>query len=92
MHRYGEERRRGDIPPGTRRLWLRLENNRHLVTAHFSLDGTRWQKFDVQMEVSGYHHNTAYDFLSLRPAIYAAGSGEVHFRTLVYRGQCDLGG
>ncbi len=25
------------------------------------------------MEVSGYHHNVAYDFLSLRPALYAAG-------------------
>lgn len=92
MHRYGEERRRRqDIPAGTTRLRLRLENNRHLLTLHFSLDGQRWTKFDVQMEVSGYHHNTAYDFLSLRPAIYAAGAGEARFSDLVYRGQCDLG-
>lgn len=37
------------------------------------------------MEVSGYHHNVAYDFLSLRPALYAAGSGEVRFRNFRYR-------
>lgn len=81
MHRYGEERRHaGDIPAGTRRLWLRLENDRHLVTGHYSLDGRRWRKFAVQMEVSGYHHNTAYDFLSLRPALYSAGEGAAHFR------------
>lgn len=91
LHRYGEERRRGrDIPAGTGRLWLRLENNRHLVTGHFSLDGQRWQKFEVQMEVSGYHHNTAYDFLSLRPAIYASRQGEARFRNVVYTGMCDL--
>lgn len=91
MHRYGEERRHaGDIPAGTRRLWLRLENDRHLVTGHYSLDGRRWRKFAVQMEVSGYHHNTAYDFLSLRPALYSAGEGAAHFRNLVYTGMCDL--
>jgi hypothetical protein len=38
------------------------------------------------MEVSGYHHNVAYDFLSLRPALYAAGKGTARFRNFVYRG------
>lgn len=38
---------------------------------------------DARMEVSGYHHNVAYDFLSLRPALYAAGTGEVRFRNVV---------
>jgi hypothetical protein len=37
------------------------------------------------METSGYHHNVAYDFLSLRLGIYAAGAGEVRFRNLQYR-------
>jgi len=50
-----------------------------------SSDGAAWTKFDVQMEVSGYHHNVAYDFLSLRPAIYAAGAGPSHFQNLRYR-------
>jgi len=38
------------------------------------------------MEVSGYHHNVAYDFLSLRPAIYAVGGGEARFSDFIYRG------
>ncbi len=27
------------------------------------------------MEVSGYHHNLAYGFMRLHPALYAAGKG-----------------
>ena len=40
-----------------RKLWLRMRNERHIVTFHHSGDGRTWTKFDVQMEVSGYHHN-----------------------------------
>lgn len=96
MHRYGLQRRRGAIP-GQRestaaantvgRLRLRLTNIRNILTIHTSLDdGASWQKFDVQMELSGYHHNVAYDFLSLRPALYAAGQGEARFPNFIYRG------
>jgi hypothetical protein len=37
------------------------------------------------MEVSGYHHNVAGDFLSLRPAIFVAGAGEAVFSGLGFR-------
>jgi len=84
MHRYGLERRNA-LPAGVgRRLHLQIENNRHIVTIHYSVDGKRWSKYGVQMEVSGYHHNVAYDFLSLRPAIYAAGKGAAVFRDMRY--------
>ncbi|HZD53527.1 MAG TPA: family 43 glycosylhydrolase [Woeseiaceae bacterium] len=83
MHRYGLERRvRGRAG---KRLFLRVGNDRHIVTIYTGRDGHDWEKFDVQMETSGYHHNVAYDFLSLRPAIYASGEGEVRFRHLRYR-------
>ena len=39
----------------------------------------------MQMEVSGYHHNVAGQFLALKPAIYAAGEGQVRFRDFRYR-------
>ena len=69
------------------KLRIRLTNERNILTIHTSLDaGANWQKFDVQMEVSGYHHNVAYDFLSLRPAFYAAGDGEARFSSFEYRG------
>jgi len=96
MHRYGLQRLRG-TPPGQRDLTaaggqprqmrIRLTNIRNILTIHTSVDaGQSWQKFDVQMEVSGYHHNVAYDFLSLRPAIYAVGGGEARFSDFIYRG------
>ena len=96
MHRYGLQRPRG-TPPGQKvdpahtkklkSLRIRLTNITNILTIHTSSDkGQSWQKFDVQMEVSGYHHNVAYDFLSLRPAFYAAGDGQASFANFVYRG------
>jgi len=84
MHRYGRERNSAKPASIDRRVFMRIENDRHIVTIHTSADGDRWSKFPVQMETSGYHHNVAYDFLSLRPAIYAAGDGEVRFRDLKF--------
>ncbi len=95
MHRYGLQRARGAIP-GQRenmvdtdtaaRMQIRITNDRNIVTIHTRPDGqSDWRKFDVQMEVSGYHHNTAYDFLSLRPALYVAGEGKAVFRDFKYR-------
>ena len=85
MHRYGLERRANKPEGVTSRLHLRIVNDNHIVTIHHSRDGEDWTKFGVQMEVSGYHHNVAGDFLSLRPGLYAAGTGEVKFRNFRYR-------
>ncbi len=76
MHRYGLQRAY-DKPVGVRKsMHLRLPNRRNILTIETKADaGDSWRRFDVQMEVSGYHHNVAYDFLSLRPALYAAGQG-----------------
>ena len=85
MHRYGTEREM-KIPEHVdgRRLFMRVTNRDHIVTFHTSADGVIWHKFQTQMEVSGYHHNVAFDFLSLRPGLYAAGGGEVRFRNFRY--------
>ena len=44
-----------------------------------------YDRFDVQMELSGYHHNVAGNFLSLRPAIFVAGKGEAASSRLRFR-------
>jgi xylan 1,4-beta-xylosidase len=85
MHSYGLDRPQGKPAHVGQRLRLRIRNDRHIVTIHFSVDGKTWERYDRGMELSGYHHNVAYDFLSLRPAIYAAGAGEVRFRDFIYR-------
>lgn len=86
MHRYGLERNGARLPniPGNR-VFIRVKNNRNIMSIYTSPDGEEWTKYPVGMEVSGYHQNVAYDFLSLRPAIYAAGDGEVRFRNFKYQ-------
>jgi xylan 1,4-beta-xylosidase len=85
MHSYGIERPGGKPAHLGQRIHLRLRSDRQIVTIHYSADGMTWERFDRGMEVSGYHHNVGYDFLSLRPALYAAGEGEVRFRNFKYR-------
>lgn len=94
MHRYGLQRARGAVAGAgdagsVRRLQIRLTNLENILTLYTRLPGeggveAAWRKFDVQMEVSGYHHNVAYDFLSLKPALYVAGEGEARFRSFRY--------
>ena len=85
MHSYGLDRLQAKPREVDRVLHIRLRNDRHIVTIHYSVDGKHWVRYDRGMEVSGYHHNVGYDFLSLRPALYAAGTGEVRFRKFTYR-------
>ena len=85
MHLYGMDRTSAKPANLGQHVWLRLRNDRHIVTVYYSGDGKTWERYDRGVEVSGYHHNVAYDFLSLRPALYASGEGEVRFRNFKYR-------
>lgn len=85
MHRYGEERPRRLAPGPGGPLWLRMSYRDQILTIHHSRDGKDWTQYGVQMELSGYHHNTVGEFLSLRPGIYAAGDGRVRFLEARYR-------
>jgi beta-xylosidase len=68
-----------------RHFFLRLRNANNVVTLWYSADGKEWVRHWMQIEVSGYHHNVADGFLSLRPTLHAAGSGAVRFRNFQYR-------
>ncbi|MAP94940.1 MAG: xylan 1,4-beta-xylosidase [Ponticaulis sp.] len=87
FHRYGMERRRNnEIPKNSPKLHIRMKNDRHVLTFYYrTSEDQPWLKMDVQMEVSGYHHNVAYGFLSLRPAIYAAGTGDAIFEKVTHK-------
>ncbi len=86
MHRYGLERNRARPADSSRQLRLRVTLDGHIATFHWrearAAKNAPWNKYDVQMELSGYHHNVAGDFLSLRPGIYVAGAGEARFSNL----------
>ena len=71
----------------TRRVHIRLTNRENVVTWHSSQDGGKtWTQHPWQMEVSGLHHNVFGGFVSLRPALFSAGAGEVRARNFTYRG------
>jgi xylan 1,4-beta-xylosidase len=87
---YGQEHTwmRETLPAATpRRVRIRLVNRETVVTWHYSHDGGKtWIQHSWQMEVSGLHHNVFGGFVSLRPALFSAGAGEVRARDFVYRG------
>ena len=85
---YGQEQSwmREPIAPG-KSVHIRLVNRENVLTLHHSRDGGKtWQQHPWQMEVSGFHHNVFGGFLSLRPALFCAGNGELRARNFVYRG------
>ena len=85
MHRVATQRNVAMPEKFGRRMQLRITNDRHIVTIHHRPPGGEWAMHGVRIEVSGYHHNTAWDFLSLRPGIYCAGEGEGRIRAVTYR-------
>lgn len=85
MHRYGTDREAA-LPKGiTTHLSLRITNDHNILTMDTSPDGQTWTRYPTAIEVSGYHHNTVGDFLSLRPALYAAGQGAATFKNFKYQ-------
>lgn len=83
---YAEELDWMRAPLPTSRLRMRLTNQDHVVTFHYSMDdGKTWRLHDMRMEVSGLHHNTFGGFLSLKIGIYSAGEGSIVVRDFRYR-------
>lgn len=85
MHRVATQRRSAPPADFGPRLQIKLQNDRHIVTAWTRTPGNRWTQYGVRFETSGYHHNVAWDFLSLRPALYCAGQGHARIRNVMYR-------
>ena len=83
--RAGKIDRWQENAPAMRRFRLRIVNDRHVVTMYYSRDGQQWTRHGLRQEVSGYHHNTGGELVSLRPALYSGGAGECRFRNFSYR-------
>lgn len=80
-----------DIPywrepaPAAAKIHFRIVNDGNIVTQYYSTDGIDWTRHGLRFEVSGYNTNTVDELLSLRPALFATGSGHVKFRNFRYR-------
>ncbi len=75
----------GRAPSGGNHLWLRVRNDRHVVTGEYSHDGKEWHRETWGMMIGGYDHNTLYEFQSVLPALFVAGDGYATFRNFTYR-------
>lgn len=86
VFQYAEEQVWARQKMPTRRARIRITNDRHTVTYHYSHDkGRTWTRLDTRMEVSGLHHNVFGGFLSLKIALYSAGTGAVRLSDFSYR-------
>lgn len=82
----GHIHHRPEPAPATRRMHLRIRNVGHIVEIWYRLhEDADWTRHGLRFEVSGYHANTVGDLLSLRPALYATGTGAARFRSATYR-------
>jgi beta-xylosidase len=82
-YRMGQASGRGRMD-NVNHLWLRIRNDNQVITASYSYDGTTWEREEWALELSGYNHNTLYEFQSLLPALFASGEGEVKFKNFKY--------
>lgn len=77
-YRKGDERRGGRHENATK-MWLRIRNDNHIVTGSFSYDGKKWERETWGMNISGYNHNTLYEFQSVLPGLFVYGNGKAEF-------------
>ena len=84
-YRYRRNKSNGVGQSGGTHLWLRLRNDAHVVTAYWSHDGKEWQRETWGQEVSGFNHNTLYDFQSILPGLFCEGEGYATFSNFKYR-------
>lgn len=82
--RRGELRRVGQHESHNT-IWLRLRNDRDIVSGEYSFDGHQWKQDQWGMEVSGYNQNTLGQFQSLLPGLFVYGKGKARFSELQYR-------
>lgn len=83
---YAEELAWARAKRTTKRVRVRLTNDQHVVTYHYSHDdGRTWTLHGTRMEVSGLHHNVFGGFLSLKVGIYSTGSGKIRISDFRYR-------
>lgn len=79
------------MPGDTRKAWIRIRNDAHIVSLFYSFDGIFWSKYDKVIDASGFHHNTFGGFLSLRVGLDTVGDGRATFHSFTYAPLTNLG-
>ena len=64
---------------------FKIRTFEHDVAVYFSADGSNWTQHPRGLEVSGFQTNNLGGFSSLKPGVYAKGSGSVRVEDFRYR-------
>lgn len=65
--------------------WLKIRNDENEVSFYKSADGSKWEKIERSMDVTGFNHNVFYGFMSLRAGLFVFGNGEAVFDNFIYK-------
>lgn len=72
------------VQKGATRATLRVVNDDQDVDFYYRLPGQGWARMEESAEISGMEHNVLGGFLDVRPAVFAAGTGQATFRAFRY--------
>jgi beta-xylosidase len=70
---------------GQRWLFLKIRNMNQIITGFYSYDGINWEQEPWSRDISGYHHNVLYDFISILPGLFAYGKGTVRYSEFQFK-------
>lgn len=75
----GASGNRFEIPNECTTLYLRIKNDKHIVSAYYSFDGVEYIKYKWGMNTEHCTHLAYGKFLSLRPGMRVDGEGKARF-------------
>lgn len=83
IYRRGQSLNHGTNPLG-RSGYLRIRNEEHVLTFHYSTDGREWNKIRRSFSTEAYNHTAFGGFVGLRTGMVSVGDGSVTFREFTY--------
>ena len=89
-YNYGQEHNWTQQPVQGVRHRLRVINHQQRINFEHAAGDGPWVQNPWLKEVSALHQNVFGGFPSLRPALFAAGAGEVRLRRFSYRATVGL--
>lgn len=83
IYRRGQSMNHGTNPLG-RSGYLKIRNEEHVLTFHYSKDGKDWEKIQRSFSTEAYNHTAFGSFVSLRTGIVSMGDGTVIIQDFTY--------
>lgn len=83
IYRRGQPLNHGINPLG-RSGYLKIRNEEHVLTFHYSKNGRNWKKIQRSFSTEAYNHTAFGGFVSLRTGVVSMGNDSIIFRDFTY--------